>query len=99
MFNKIFGKRIKEFLFKQNHIKDIKLNLNISILLDNCSTMDLFYNSDQVENITKSGRKITVQGNGGTLAVTHKATLPGYKQDFWFRKDAITNIIALKTID
>ena len=58
--------------------------------------MDLFYNSDLVENITKSGKEITVQGNGGTLAVTHKETVPGYKQDVWFSKDSITNTINLK---
>ena len=34
------------------------------------------------------------QGNGSTLAVIHKATVPRYKQDVWFRKYAITNIIA-----
>ena len=41
---------------------------------------------------------MTVQGNGGTLAVTHKATVLGYKQDLWFRKYYITNIIALKNL-
>ena len=39
-----------------------------------------------------------VQGNGGTLAVTHKATVPRYKQYVWFSKDTITNIIALKNL-
>ena len=39
-----------------------------------------------------------VQGNGGTLAVNHKATLPRYKQDVWFIKDSITNIISLKNL-
>ena len=39
-----------------------------------------------------------VQGNGGTLAVTHKATGPRYKQYFWFRKYYITNIMALKQL-
>ena len=37
-----------------------------------------------------------MQGNGGTLEVTHKATGPGYKKYFWFRKYYITNIMALK---
>ena len=37
---------------------------------------------------------MTVKGNGGTLVVNHKTTVPGYKQDVWFRKYAITNIIA-----
>ena len=39
---------------------------------------------------------MTVQGNGGTISVTHKATVPGYKQDLWLIKYAITNIISLK---
>ena len=39
-----------------------------------------------------------VQGNGSTLAVIHKATVPRYKQDVWFRKDSITTMIALKNL-
>ena len=33
--------------------------------------------------------------NGSSLAVTHRSTVTGYKQDLWFRKDYITNIIGL----
>ena len=39
-----------------------------------------------------------VQGNVGTLAVTYKETETGYKQDLWFRKYTITNIIVLKNL-
>ena len=85
-------------MFKQNHTKEIKLDLKKFILLDNVSKMDLFYNLDLVENTTRSVKKITVQGNGGTLAVTHKAIFTGYKQDVWFYKYAITNIIYLKKL-
>ena len=91
-------KTIEEVLFNHNHTKKIKLYLKKFILLYNCPKMDLFFNSDLVENITKSGKKITVQGNVSTLAVTHKAKVPVYKQDVWFSKDAITNIIALKNM-
>ena len=84
--------------FKHNHTKDIKLYIKIFILLDNCSTIDLFYNSDLVENINKTGKKMTVKDNGGTLAVTHKETVPGYKQYVWFSKYAITSIIYLKKL-
>ena len=79
MFNQTFEKRIKKVLFKHNHTKDIKLYLNKSILLENCSTMDLFRNSDLVENITKAGRNIILQDNGGTLALTQKSKVPRYK--------------------
>ena len=51
--------------------------------------MYLFYNSDQVENINNTKKDMTVKGNGGTLSITHKATVPGYKQDMWFSKYAI----------
>ena len=60
--------------------------------------MDLFCNSELVENTTKNEKNTTVQVNGGTLAVTHNATVPGYKQDVWFSKGDITNIIAIKNL-
>ena len=44
MFNQTFEKFIEEVLFKQNHTKEIKIYLKKVILLDNCSTMDLFLN-------------------------------------------------------
>ena len=58
--------------------------------------MNLLRNLDLVENITKAGKTITVQGNGVTLVVTHKETVPGYKQDVCFIKYSIANIIYLK---
>ena len=82
----------------QNHNKDIKLDIKTVVLLDNCSTMDLFCNSDIVENITKTENKVTVQGNGGTLVVTHKEIVSGYKQYVFFIKYSITNVIALKNM-
>ena len=39
-----------------------------------------------------------VQGNGDTLVFTRSTEMPGYKQDLWFIKDAITEIIALKNL-
>ena len=60
--------------------------------------MDLFWNSDLVENITKAGKRMTVQDNGGTLAITHRLKMTGYKQDVWFRKGVIPNIIFLKSL-
>ena len=41
---------------------------------------------------------MTVQGNEITLSVTHKETVPIYKQYAWFSKDAITNIIDIKIL-
>ena len=60
--------------------------------------MEQFCNSDLVKNITKARKNMKVQGNGGTLAVTYKATVTKYKQYVWFIKDTITNIIFLKNL-
>ena len=98
MFNQIFEKRINEIFFKYSHIKETKLYPRKVIFLDKCSTIDLFYNEDLVENITNYGKKITVQENGVTLVVTHKEKLTRYKQDAWFRKYAITNITDIKNL-
>ena len=38
-----------------------------------------------------------VNVNGCTLAVAHKTTVTGYKQDVWFSKESITNTLSLKT--
>ena len=60
--------------------------------------MDLFYYSYLVENITKDRKKTTLQGNSGTLSVTRKETVTGYKKYFCFSKDSITNTIDLKKL-
>ena len=96
--NQTFEKRIEEVLFKQNHNKDIKVDIKKGIFFDNCSTMELFYYSDLVDNTTKAVNKITVQVNSGTLAVNHNAKVTIYKIDVWFSKYAITNIISLQTL-
>jgi hypothetical protein len=93
-----FEKRNANVLFKQNHGKKIELDLKNVILLDSQSTMDLFCNPKFVDNIKKSNKKMRLKSNGGTMMVSHKATMKGYKSDVWFSKDAITNIIALSNL-
>ena len=56
MFNKTSEKSIEEVLFKNNHIKETKLDLKKVILLDNFSSMYPFCNSYLVQNITKDGK-------------------------------------------
>ena len=84
MFNQTFGKMNEEVLFKHNYTKEIKLYFKKVILLHNFSTMDMFRKSDLVENTTKAGYNMTVKGNGGTLEVTQKKPVTGYKQDLCF---------------
>jgi hypothetical protein len=39
-----------------------------------------------------------LKSNGGTMAMSHKATLSGYNENVWFSTRAITNIIALRNL-
>ena len=93
-----FEKRIADVLFKQNHGKNIGLDLENVILLDSQSTMDLFCNHKLVHKVSKSSNKMKLQSNGGTMTVGHKASINRYDHEVWFSKNAITNIIALSNL-
>ena len=41
---------------------------------------------------------MTIQGNGGTLDITHIDKLKGYTSKAWFSKKAITNILSFKNM-
>jgi Reverse transcriptase (RNA-dependent DNA polymerase) len=91
-----------QFAFHTRHIfhsmKLQDINMKDVILLDNESTTDLFCNKRFVTDIRKSKSTVTINGNGGTLKVTKKATLPGYHRKVWFDPKAITNILSLANV-
>ena len=41
-----------------------------------------------------SAQSLTVWGNGRTLEVHQKATIPGYETDVWYDSKEITNILS-----
>ena len=92
-----FEPRIRN-LFKQAEPTKIQLNLREVILLDSQSTMDLICNKGLVEKTFKSRSRMKLRSNGGSMMVTHKASLPGYHNKVWYSDRAITNIIALSNI-
>jgi hypothetical protein len=87
-----------DILFKQNHGKEISLDLRNIILLDSQSTMDLLSNIKHVHKISRANNKMRLQSNGGSMTVNHKTTMAGYKKKVWFSKDTITNIIAFSNL-
>jgi hypothetical protein len=68
------------------------------VLLDSCSTMDLFCNPRFVQDIVKVQNPITVESNGGKLQVRHKAKVSGYNALVYYDGSAIANILSLKNL-
>jgi hypothetical protein len=93
-----FEKSIAKVLLKQGHSKKIKLDLRRVMLLDSQSTTDLCFNKELVEGINKATTKLRLKGNGGTMTVSHKARIPGYRFEVWYSKNAIANILSLKNL-
>ena len=91
------GSNLKESLIlPTKYDSDEQLNLRNVLFLDKHSTLDLICNKKLATKIDKSNLTMTVQGNGGTLDITHRAKLKGYTSKLLFRKEAITNILSLK---
>jgi hypothetical protein len=60
--------------------------------------MDLFCIAALVSKTSKYKSSMRLKINGGTMAVSHKATLPGYHKSVWFSTRAINTIIALRNL-
>ena len=87
----------KIILHNQAKLND-QIDLKNVILLDNYSTLDLICNKKLTSKINKSDKNISVQGNGGTLAIKYSSRIPGYNYDTWYSNDEISNIIFLKNM-
>jgi len=67
------------------------------VLLDNCSTMDIFYNPNLVKNIRKGNCPMNIHCTAGMTSTNLIADLPGYGT-IWFHLDGIANILSLSRV-
>ncbi len=74
------------------------MDLRNVLLLDNQSTFDLCCNKKFTSKIWKAINALMMTSNGGSLRITKKCKIPGYKYLVWYSKKTITNIICLKNL-
>ena len=64
------------------------------ILLDSCSSVDLFCDPKMVTNIREVPETLVLSTNAGQLKTNLQATVPGYGT-VWFSREAMTNVYSL----
>lgn len=67
------------------------------ILLDNQSTVDVFYNRKLLRNIRKANTGMEIHCNAGTTTTRMIGDLPGYGT-VWFHPEGISNILSLSRV-
>jgi hypothetical protein len=83
-----------EFMFHQSHLR-VDKNW---IILDNCSTTDIFCNRKILSNIRDADTTLKIHCNAGSKVIRKVGTLHNYGM-VWYSKDAISNILSLAQVE
>jgi hypothetical protein len=67
------------------------------VLLDNQSTVDIFYNHDLLQNIRTVNERMYIHCNAGIQWTNQQGDLPGYGR-VWYCPSAIANILSLHNV-
>jgi len=68
------------------------------VLLDNQSTVDVFFNESLLENIHDSVSSLYIHCNAGVATVNKVGDFPGY-EIVWFHLDGFANILSLAHVN
>lgn len=83
--------------FNQSQGKLTDIDLREVILLDSCSTCNLFCNRQYIHNIKKLSKPLKLTSNGGSMTIDKLADI-GDGHKVWYSKKAVANILSLKFI-
>ncbi len=72
-------------------------NMKKWILLDSCSTTDIFCDKKLLSNIREVNDSLNLRTNAGVLRSSQKGHLKNYGE-VWYHPDAITNIVSLYNV-
>jgi hypothetical protein len=86
-----------EFMFQQQSCDEIK-TLHNWILLDNQSTVNVFCNSNLIQNIRQAPSTLQLKCNAGIVYIDRIADLPGYPEPVWFHDKGIANVLSLSRV-
>ena len=68
------------------------------LLLDTCSTVDMFYDKSLLHNIHKVSHGMTVHTNGGTTRTDMQGYFSDYPEPVWYHPKAIANILSYHNV-
>ena len=72
-------------------------NQEAHVLLDTCSSIDLFCNQSYVHNAHQVNTMLALTTKGGVMMTSLKGELPGYST-VWFDPQAMTNVLNFSNI-
>ena len=88
---------VNRIAFKQSQGKLKDVDLREVILLDSCSTVNLFCNRGLVHLIKNSSKPLKLLSNGGLMMI-NKIVAIGDGNKVWYLSHAVMNILSLKFV-
>eukprot|EP00978_Attheya_sp_CCMP212_P015734 scaffold40736_cov38-Attheya_sp.AAC.1 len=67
------------------------------VLLDNCSTVDVFHNGELLDNIRVADSHMDIHCNAGVTSTVLVVDLPGYGE-VWYHTSGVANILSLSCV-
>ena len=68
------------------------------VLLDSCSTINVFSSSELLKNIRRSEKRMKIACQSGVSSTNLVGDLEGFPEPLWFTPDGIANVLSLASV-